>query len=268
MNDSTYKQLAQAIRNGRIEALRQLLADGADPNYTDYNHPPLLSLAAEAGCLEAARTLLDHGANPNPMLAAFLHLPPLHHATIRGDLDLMRLLLLSGADPDATCRNGTTAFGWAVRKAQEKAALLLLEHGAKAEFGQINPVLWVMLSGTCSLAWTLYERGVLPDGEPKVLEAALRQMARQGQTPLLEVLLSMGVDPNAQDDRGNTALHLAAMYGREELVSYLLGQGADPQKANAQGETPLDLARLYGKEAAARLLEQIGETLTDPVAKT
>jgi ankyrin repeat protein len=89
-----------AVFNNQIEAVRLLLAHGADPNVRDDEGDSPLRFCAEKGYLEMARLLLHCGANktmhegggPAGMNA-------LGYAATRLHVDMVRLLLAHGADP-------------------------------------------------------------------------------------------------------------------------------------------------------------------------
>ena len=92
--------LFDAVLGNQIEAVRLLLAHGADPNVQDDEGRSPLRLCAEKGYLEMARLLLLCGANktihesggPAGMNA-------LGFAATRLHVDMVRLLLAHGADP-------------------------------------------------------------------------------------------------------------------------------------------------------------------------
>src|SRR2546426_959696 len=54
-----------AVSGNRAEAVRILLAAGADPNPRSEGNATTLHKAAQHGNLEVVRMLLDHGADPN-----------------------------------------------------------------------------------------------------------------------------------------------------------------------------------------------------------
>jgi ankyrin repeat protein len=58
--------------------------------------------------------------------------------------------------------------------------------------------------------------------------AAFCEMAAQGNTSTLELLIDKGMDVNVRNDRGVTALAIAITRGQAETVAFLLKKGADP----------------------------------------
>ncbi|HEY3468171.1 MAG TPA: ankyrin repeat domain-containing protein [Amycolatopsis sp.] len=122
--------LSWAARNDRVEALRTLVAHGADPD-ADVYRGTALAWAAAQGKVHAVRALLDLGADvnhpgtfggPNHGEGA----TALHLAAQSGHLDVIRALLDGGADRGA--RDGiwdTTPATWAEVCGQPAALELL-----------------------------------------------------------------------------------------------------------------------------------------------
>lgn len=97
--------LSWAARNDRVEALRALVAKGADPD-ADVYRGTALTWAAATGRTTAIRTLLDLGADVNRKgtFGGPKHgegATALHLAAQSGHLDVIRILVENGADLDA-----------------------------------------------------------------------------------------------------------------------------------------------------------------------
>ncbi|MEV7097005.1 ankyrin repeat domain-containing protein [Amycolatopsis sp. NPDC051045] len=97
--------LAWAARNNRVEALKTLVARGADLD-ADVYRGTALAWAAATGRVAAIRTLLDLGADVNRVgtFGGPNHgegVTALHLAAQSGHLDAVRVLLENGADLDA-----------------------------------------------------------------------------------------------------------------------------------------------------------------------
>ncbi|RMD78508.1 MAG: hypothetical protein D6809_05650, partial [Gammaproteobacteria bacterium] len=131
--------LLRAVGQGREEAARLLLEEGADPNLPGLEGRTPLLVAAAAGDEAMVRLLLKAGADPERPAAAGER--PLHVAAARGHLGVMRLLLAAGADPNRredrwvlpgipVAGLGRTPLMAAAAAGQEGAVRLLLEAGA------------------------------------------------------------------------------------------------------------------------------------------
>ncbi|HET6704911.1 ankyrin repeat domain-containing protein [Amycolatopsis sp.] len=122
--------LAWAARNDRVDALRTLVARGADVN-ADVYRGTALAWAAASGRLAAVRTLLDLGADVNfrGTFGGPHHgegVTALHLAAQSGHLDVIRALAESGADLGARdAIFGSTPERWAEVCGQPAARELL-----------------------------------------------------------------------------------------------------------------------------------------------
>ena len=78
--------------------------------------------------LDLARLLLDHGMDPN--LPNWQRVRPLHYIAEKGDIDTARLFLSYGADPNAIDEEyRTTPLGWAARRGQTEFVRFGLANG-------------------------------------------------------------------------------------------------------------------------------------------
>ncbi len=91
-------------------------------------------------------------------------------------------------------------------------------------------------------------RELLSDGaDPNVGQAntPLMEASRQGDLPVMRLLLDAGADINTRSEPGGyTALHYAATTGETAAVGLLLKEGADPCLESDDGETAMDVARV------------------------
>jgi len=246
MAQNTCRGMFEAVRRGDVECVRELLRRGVNPNVRDGDPVTLfnigaylkkgraeieeggggycvtgetpLHVAAEKGHVEIARLLLEHGADPNAR--DMYGVTPLHLATYWGHLDVVKLLLEHGADPNAKEKlGGETPLYWAVQHKRTDIAKLLLKHGADPNNRSKRSI---------------------EDGR-----AVLHWAVRTGDVDLIRLLLEKGANPNVRDKYGYTPLHIAALRGKPRIVELLLKYGADPNVRNADGETPLDMVQSF-----------------------
>ena len=116
-------------RTGSAEAVRALLAHGADPSAVEPWHgQTALMWAAGGGHGDAARALIEHGADVGARsrggFAALLI------AAREDDPALVGDLIAAGADVNAAAPDGTTPLHVAVVRGHAGLAMALLEHGA------------------------------------------------------------------------------------------------------------------------------------------
>ncbi|MEW6280569.1 MAG: ankyrin repeat domain-containing protein, partial [Candidatus Eremiobacterota bacterium] len=150
---------------------------------------------------------------------------PLSQAANAGDVELTRLLLQSGADPNFPDEDGAVPLFFATR---HEVTRTLLEAGARIEF---HPY------------WG----------------SALHLAAADPDTTRLRLLLSAPGAQNALiwfDDMGWSPLHWAASQGRVEAIRLLLAAGTPADLRCPGGRTALALAWREGHgDAIAALLE-------------
>ncbi|HEY7389121.1 MAG TPA: ankyrin repeat domain-containing protein [Bryobacteraceae bacterium] len=133
--------LIVALLNGQLGLATELLSRGADPNAADdyhrgplfaaidlrnFNHDKYADLPTDGrDPLDLIKALLDKGANPNQRTdtvpvhglmqfdASWVNFDgqtPFIRAALSGDIEVMRLLLAHGADPNIATKQGSTAL--------------------------------------------------------------------------------------------------------------------------------------------------------------
>ncbi len=114
--------LLMAVYRRSIEAVRVLLAAGADPCVVGSEGDSPLRSAAGHGDLEIARLLLRCGANATvDEPGGILGQTALAHAATHLDTDMLDLLLQHGARVDARDRDGLKALDWMPERTAKNA---------------------------------------------------------------------------------------------------------------------------------------------------
>jgi ankyrin repeat protein len=218
----------------RLAGARLLVAAGAPINARDEYGETALGLAAYRGDAELVRFLLASGADP--ALGT-----PLHQALFTwsrpepGDaLETVHALLAAGAPVHACDRDGRRAVQLAAMRPQAVEVVdLLLRNGADPD--EPDPV-----TGNTPLQWA----------------------AAAASTRGVQRLLAAGVAVNARNRFDcTTALHRAASAGDVEALRALLAAGAEVNPTDRTAATPLALAESRGHAQAAALLRQSGGRL-------
>ncbi|KAK3987705.1 ankyrin-2 [Cladorrhinum sp. PSN332] len=242
---------------GNYGALGELLGLGADPNTGLNSESPLgiwspIVVAANRGFQHCTELLLKYKANPNlpgPSGTA------IRHAAINGHVELCRLLLQSGANPNSPLIEPPLIVQ-VVERLQEKQELcweiakLLIDYhfDVNAEDSEGTPPLMHILDlDDVQLVGPVCEL-LLDNG------ADINQTDRDGQSPLIEVatntgnpgLLKLLLDRGAKVDLlagdGTTALFRAL--ASPECVRLLLERGAD-----------ISLGSLFGQNGLTTLMQ-------------
>jgi uncharacterized protein len=267
--------LMYAARENAVEAALALAEVGADLDARDADGTTALQLAIMNAHYDLAARLLEAGAGPNVadrtgMTALYAAVdmvtlgreigrPERPHLDEHDALDLVRLTLAHGADPNArlsgptiprhhgfpdrSLSEGTTALMRAAKSYDVAAMRLLLEAGADVTATQADGS--SVLFGLASPP----PRGV-ENAEGLVNEA-------------FALVLDAGADVDATDTNGETALHRAARQGHAAAVRLLVERGVSLDVRDAAGNTPLDIVSQPGRsfnEEMAALLRRLAET--------
>ncbi|CAK9115055.1 unnamed protein product [Durusdinium trenchii] len=127
---ANWQALHLACENNQVIEVTSLLQKPQNPNGTgaDIDRPPMF-LAAERGHLEVVRLLLEAGADPNA--ATRCGHTVLMFAAQNGHLEVARVLLEVGADPNAAMQDGATALMDATVHGHLEVVRVLLKAGAR-----------------------------------------------------------------------------------------------------------------------------------------
>ncbi len=178
----------------------------------------------------------------------------LRWAAFEGDLEKVRSLIESGADPNSAgeCGSGT------LLSFHPPVIAFLLENGATPD-SQTNENGASVLAGLCYVnqiqcVKLILEHGANPNlGRVNTLETPLHHaLANDASAELIALLIQHGADMNAATipglysynyfgntpTRGETPLHRAAAYASKETVEMLLNAGADRSETDGNGNTP------------------------------
>lgn len=243
--------LTAAVRNGDLDMVQLLLDRGADPDAAALNPGLPLVQAAQIGSRSIVRALLEAGADPG-------HERALHRAATGGHIDVVQELVEADSHPRADDLLRAARLFRAAREGDVAAAGRAIGAGVDPDLSLSEgwtPLMSAAEAGHADLVRLLLERGADPNAmamHPAVqLEATpLFAATTSGRTDLVRLLLEAGADAN----EGVSALAYAALSGHAPIVDLLLEAGADPE-APFIASTAADAAAEEGNELVGRLLE-------------
>ena len=187
-----------------------------------------------------------------------------HLAVMRGDVEMVTMLVNKGARLDMVDSEGRTALHHAASLGDRQILELLLS-GDGAQLVNIKTkdkssqtaLHLAIKAGHVEVVTSLLEAGARTDlgdcqGWPSLHLAVVR-----GEADCVVALLHHGAEVSALT-RGWAPLHLAVVTGREDIVSLLVNRGADTEQLNSEGRTALDIARAGpgSERMAAVILER------------
>jgi ankyrin repeat protein len=179
----------------------------------------MLMEAAKAGDVTRARMLLASGADPNARVpGTWLNFTPLLQAVSEGHAGVAAVLLASGSDPRLEDENGSPPFVFAAKREHEQLARLLMAHGISVD-----------------------------EHDSEGRSAFLRGLNHNALHDL-EFMLELGADPNQRGKGGVTPLmeltRVTMLDARSrdsvrERVQLLLRYGARVDEQDDAGNTAL-----------------------------
>jgi len=283
----------------RREFVQSLLDAGASPDNIvdeffmgesreDFNNGgPHNTLIAAVHTQDPAcvRMILDARGSANHDLTSQSAYSPLQLAAFGGNIEVTRLLLDHGQDPNLVSPCSEThqlryfqrefhrnarPFGTSVQNATTKKHLevlkTLLQYGANPNSKSCcccpdTPLQIACRDGSLELVELLIEYGADINAPPakEFGATALQFAAIGGYLGIAHLLLEKGADVNAvpAEVEGRTALEGAAEHGRIDMVQLLKNAGADisDSEKGRQYERALDRAKRNGHSATTKLLE-------------
>jgi ankyrin repeat protein len=201
---------------------------------------------------------------------------PLHQAALHGQLEVAEVLIVAGADVNAT--NSYPPFlpddlnkEYATRNLQDPVILL---HSQAAEFThELNTQ--GVTTNEMKHGYTPLDLAEFANNHNKFVQlliahgAKVNSQAASGATPLFwavmrdqkddtKFLLDHGANPNIPDAYGDTILDCALHLGFQSLVEPLVDKGADVNAEDQSLHRPLTYALQKNEDTAAGILKKHG----------
>jgi ankyrin repeat protein len=254
-NTTAEVALLDAANQGDVATVRQLLADGLDPNTPDprdapWNVTPLM-YAAGHGHVEVVRELLKAKARLDLADKSFPGegggKTALHYAARNDHVDVAKLLIAAKADVNKVSRFHGTALCLAVEKQHASMASLLLEHGANpnaaGQYSGLNPLHLAAWEGHLDLVKLLVRCGADIDAQDRSGATPFMLAVSNRHAEVALFLLACGTDLRAVDRHGITSLMWTVIMSKSpELVSQVLRQKVEVNVLDNKGHSALDFA--------------------------
>lgn len=243
-----------ACRNGQKSIVQIFLKKGGiDVNKRDAEGNTPLYYACLKGNRDIVALLLDSGADATCVNNRSE--TPLHAAARSGNKEILGKLLMSGADVNATDNEGRTPLLCVLDNKRTDAALFLIENGADPEVSDATGHKAIDYATAHGLREVVAK---LSKGDNKDAHGntPLHQAAYNGQSEIIRTLLTSSSKEmlDATNDGGQTPLILACMQGNLMIVNLLLDAGADANRALLDGSAPLHFAAQSGNKFIGQAL--------------
>ncbi len=248
--------VVEAARRGDVDLLREIIDHKIDLTAADSDGGNALTRAAEGGHVEVVKLLVAAGVDPDlPGEEGATALMLAMGSREEGAARVMAYLLEVGADPHARGNAGRGVIDYAAKGATAAKLEIYESKGGSWAPGDMRSALnEASAAGRIDVMQALlaFVR------EPGELTGALCRAVEQGHAESLPVLVAAGSGTDEDCGGGQTPLAVAAHHGQLELVEALLGLDADPNGGPVGGDTALIAASGRGHTSIVSLLIEKG----------
>jgi ankyrin repeat protein len=249
------------IRNGNLEGMKKLLNDGLNPNDM-IDNTSLLHHATLKKNGNIAKLLIEKGANVNAVSRDGDN--PLNGAILSGNIEIVELLIKAGANVNAvnaTSVNGYTPLYRAISEENNNIAKLLIEKGANVNVASANgytPLHRAISEGNNNIAKLLIEKGANVNVASANGYTPLHRAILSGNIEMVKLLIKAGANVDVMDKNGNTPLRVASWGQNTDIAKLLIEKKANVNAVNRDGDNPLNGAILSGNIEMVKLLIKAG----------
>ena len=232
-----YIDINMAALTGNIERVRDLLDE--DPTLVnkiaEYNSyyggsGSALSNAASAGHIEIVRLLLERGADPNLPQE---HIAPsgkaVHDAVVGNHIDIVRLLLEHGGNANVAVESSADTLSAAIRSGNQEMIDLLCSYGAARSLELLA------YSGDTQTAAAVFNANPMLANN----SIAFSNAASEGHEPFIRLMLRYQPDLATRIAVGVKSAGPNSPIRTKELTAYLFDKGMNANFSDWLGITPL-----------------------------
>ncbi len=212
----------------------------------------VLNLSAYKGNFRITQILIDYCKNyNNNNLKQFINeendqgITPIHYASFRGDINIIKLLIENGADYRKKTKRDLTVIHYCAQSNKPNSLLyfyFLCRKNANLSGDKYDLITEKDKGGSTPLHWAVYSSA----------EDFLLFLINLNVFKTIEAKLNF---INQNDNQGNTPLHLCITSKSSRIALKLLQNGANPNIRDRKGNTPLQLAIDKNQAEIKRVIE-------------
>jgi ankyrin repeat protein len=222
------------------------------------------AVAIESGDLDTIKSLIAGGAKADtPINYGENQVTPLMKASWDGRLEIAEFLIESGADVNASDKDGETPLTNAIKREHVEVVQLLLDRGAKVNIKDVReftPMTTAAAAGNLEIIRSLVKAGADLKAQTYGLTPLMFAVAsRKIDTVRLVVELGAPVD-QVSSMSGQTALFSAIYAADADMVKALIDLKANVNFQTKDGDTPLKAAQKGDQEDLIAILKAAGAT--------
>ena len=214
-------------------------------------------LAISSGSLDATKCLISAVARESLDVAVQSHLTPVGFAIEVGNIEILKLLIESGATIDTACSpDGILPIHKAARDNQEEILDYLLQLSPddldlpapdrrdrfRALIPGSTPLIVAAENGSVACVKHLLQKGADLQAKRDDGTGALQAAVRQGSTDITALVLKAGMTASTPCLELDESLLIAAKHRRTRIILLLIRAGASDSARDADGKTALTLA--------------------------
>ena len=263
--------LHEAVRYGRVDIARLLLAAGAKVNAMDSLGKTPILLIIPASAQQAMYPLLIKSranVNQKDMYGdTVLHVATMANAPV----NTLALLVSNGASINERNKEGVTPLALAIETRHSEQVKFYSQNGADiyAEDMKGNsPLTKALESETRQMLETLITRKNIANTDSSGNSALHIAIAKDAPIDYIQYLIENGADVNARNKNGDSVLLITVQKNRRDAGDLLLEKNADIFATNTQNDSPLHLALTRGGEVQDWLITSRTLNSTDGSGNT
>jgi ankyrin repeat protein len=244
----------KALEEEDLEAISYLLRE-IDIDIQNGEGDTPLHFATEKENLEILKLLIERGADLNSQ--NIVGQTALHLAAGLGNLELAKTLANAGAKVDLRDLSGQSPFHLAAWNQNFEMVIYLIEKGCDKDAIDSNgktSLHWAAILGNIQIADFLITHKVNLEVKDHSGKTPFYWSVLKNKVPVANSLINAGAKINEKDNKGMAPLHIAVYKGHPEIAQLILDNKGEINILEGSGKTPLHMAVIEGDLEMVKLL--------------